>query len=109
MVAVRRDLNDIRRELASDNEMIPALFNALSDSGRFRLFMLLSKRADLCVSDAAAVLGISVPAASQQLKILEMAGLVHRERLGQKCSYHVRKKDPVVSAIVRLCGKGRKK
>lgn len=108
MAAARRDLNDIRKELAADDETLPAVFAALADAGRFRLFMLLSKRSDLCVSDAAAVLGISTPAASQQLKILEMAGLVHRERLGQKCSYHVRKKDPVVAAIVRLCAKGRK-
>ena len=103
----RDSLNDLRRELAARDEALPSVFSALGDSGRFKLFSLLSKRSDLCVSDLAAVLGISVPAASQQLKILELAGLVRREREGQKCSYRVRTNDPVVSAIVRMSAKGR--
>ncbi|MEK7513140.1 MAG: metalloregulator ArsR/SmtB family transcription factor [Patescibacteria group bacterium] len=104
----RETLNDIHRTLAGRNDLLPSLFSALADERRFKLFTLLSKRSDLCVSDLAAVLGVSVPAASQQLKTLELAGLVRRERLGQKCSYRVRRKDPVVAALVRLTQKGRK-
>lgn len=101
-------LNDIRRELAERNDVLPTVFGALSDEGRFKIFSLISKRSDLCVSDLAAVLGVSVPGASQQLKILESAGVVRRERLGQKCSYSVRKDDPIIRAIMRLNGKGRR-
>jgi len=108
MPVTRDTLNDIRRDLAERNETLPTLFGALADDGRFKLFSLLSRRANLCVSDVAAVLGISVPAASQQLKVLEMAGLLHREREGRKCSYSIRRKDPLVAAIVKMSAKGRK-
>jgi DNA-binding transcriptional ArsR family regulator len=101
-------LNDIRRELAGRNDVLPAIFSALADESRFRMFTLISRRPGLCVTDFAAVLGVSVSAASQQLKILEFAGIVRRERLGQKCSYSVRRDDPVIRAIMKLNGKGRR-
>ena len=78
------------------------MFNALSDLNRFRVFKLLARRQDLCVSDLARVLGVSVPAVSQQLRILEMNGLVYRERRGQMICYKVKKDDPVVKFVIKI-------
>lgn len=80
------------------------MFNALSDLNRFRVFKLLARRQNLCVSDLARVLDVSVPAVSQQLRILEMNGLVKRERRGQMICYKVKKDDPVVKFVIKITG-----
>lgn len=77
-------------------------FGALSDGGRIRIIKILSRRNDICVSDIARILGVSVPAASQQLKVLEMAGLVEKERCGQMVCYRLNKKEPFVKSILKV-------
>ena len=78
------------------------VFHALSDLGRWRIFRLLAQEHDLCVTDIADVLGISVPAASQQLKVMELTGLVERERRGQMICYQLKQEDPVVRTVLRM-------
>jgi len=85
-----------------DGDQLPLMFSALGDLGRFRVFALLTEHEDICVTDIANILGISVPAASQQLKILEMSGLVRRERSGQIICYHLKKDNPVVKLIIKI-------
>lgn len=70
--------------------------------GRYRIFKLLLQRHDLCVTDVANVLGISLPAASQQLRIMELSGLVKKERMGQMMCYCIREDDPVVKSIIKM-------
>lgn len=79
-----------------------AIFGVLGDSSRFRILELVAQKGDFCVSEIAAILKISVPAVSQQFRILEMAGLVERERWGQKICYKLNKKDSVVRSILKI-------
>ena len=93
----------IKKSIGGDkSEQLPFMFSALGDAGRFRVFTLLTEHKDICVTDIANVLGISVPAASQQLKILEMSGLVRRERSGQIICYHLKNDNPVVKLIIKM-------
>jgi ArsR family transcriptional regulator len=79
------------------------VFEALGDPTRLNIFKLLSKeKKDLCVTDIANVFKISVPAASYQLKILEMVGLIERERMGQMTCYTLREKDPLVRNVLKI-------
>lgn len=77
------------------------MFNALSDLNRCKIFRLILKQHSptLCVSDLAQLLKISVPAASQHLKILEITGLIQKQRQGQKTVFSVTHGDPLISAI----------
>lgn len=84
---------------------IPLTFAALADPGRFRVFQLLVKHCGVCVSDVAGVLGTSLPVASQQLKILEMSGIVKKERSGKMRCYQLRNEDPIVRSIVKIINK----
>lgn len=95
------DVRMLRSEVERDEDL-PQLFNALSDVGRLRIFRLLMRNEDLCVTDIANILKTSVPAASQQLKVLELSGLVRREREGQMICYRVKTGDPLVKAVMRL-------
>lgn len=100
----KEEIRTARQDITTEEEQLPLMFNALSDMGRYRIFKLLLQRQDLCVTDVANVLGISVPAASQQLRIMEMSGLVKKERMGQMTCYCVRVDDPLVKSIIKIIG-----
>lgn len=93
------------KRIAATDKNLPKLFGALSDSRRFGMFELLLEKKDICVSEIAALFHISVPAASQQLKVLEQAGLVERCREGQRTCYEVKRNDPVLKSIVAIINK----
>lgn len=79
------------------------LFRALGDRQRYQIFCLLLQSHDLCVTDIARVFGLSVPAASHQLRLLELAGLAKRVRTGQMICFEVNNRHPLISIIKRLC------
>ena len=64
-------------------------FNALGDKTRFRLLQLLLEDDGICVSELASEIKISNAGVSQQLKIMEQAGIMTRKRMGQKICYSV--------------------
>ena len=62
------------------------VMKALSDPNRVRLLKLLQQR-KMCVCEIRAALGIAQPTASKHLKIMEVAGLVSREKEGLWVNY----------------------
>jgi len=70
----------------------------LGDKTRYKMFKLLSSKQELCVSEIADKLDISVSAVSQHFKNFEMNGLVDKKRTGQKICYGL-KKDVLVNDI----------
>jgi predicted transcriptional regulator len=78
------------------------VFSALGDKTRFRLLQLLKSNHEICVSELAAEIGISNAGVSQQLKILEHAGLVERQRMGQKICYQISDATKVNQKILSL-------
>lgn len=92
---IKKDVNRGCMELA-------LTLDALSDAGRLKIFRLLAKYENLCVTDLANVLEVSVPAASQQLRIMELSGLVIKERRGRRICYTLVKGLPLVRALRRI-------
>tara|TARA_Y100000310_G_scaffold335775_2_gene418661 strand:+ start:1668 stop:1982 length:315 start_codon:yes stop_codon:yes gene_type:complete len=98
-----KELQEMQKSLKGARDRLAFVFEALGDSTRLKIFKLLSKKKeDLCVTDVANVFKMSVPAASYQLKILEMVGLIQRERMGKMTCYTLREKDPLVQSIVKI-------
>lgn len=100
----RVQLHEIRAAVGQGSPRLLPVFAALSDPGRFRIFRLLSQQQqhELCVTDVARVLQVSVPAASQQLKVLELSGLVRKQRVGQMMCYALKRDTPLVRSLMRL-------
>jgi DNA-binding transcriptional ArsR family regulator len=90
----------------SDNRL-PIIFKALGDPNRCRIFRLFIKQNDtpLCVSDIAQVLRISVAGASQHVKILEITGLIRKNKKGQKVYFQIEDQDPLVKSILQAITK----
>lgn len=80
----------------------PLIFGALSDPTRFCIFRILLNHKNLCVTDIAEICGLSVAAASHQLKILELVGLVERKRQGKMICYEIKKSEPIVIAFNKV-------
>ncbi len=87
----------------TDNQLID-IFSALGDKTRYQILKLLSSEEDICVSELAEQVGISNAGVSQQLKILEKAGLVERNRMGQKICYSVKISNDVNRKLYKLIG-----
>jgi len=105
-----REVLKIQKEFKENDERLPILFDVLGDSRRFPMFKLLMTHHGLCVTEIAKVFNISTPAASQHLRVLEMAGLIEKERMGQMTCYKIRKRNPLTRRITKIFGlKGRAK
>ena len=73
------------------------LFKVFGDSTRIKILNILAGR-ELCVCDIAAVLGLTQPAVSYQLKALKGAYLVKCRRAG-KTAYYTLSDDHVATII----------
>ena len=77
------------RSALQDDEVYVALaetFRALADRTRAKIVCLLMRR-EMCVTDLAAVVGVTESAVSQHLRLLRAQGLVRHRRDGQHVFY----------------------
>lgn len=76
-----------------------AAFDALSEPNRCLIFRALLKTKQLSVGELASIVGISVPLASQHLKILLHANLVCKEKSGRNVNYCINDSSSLVLAL----------
>lgn len=98
----KEQIEKIKQKSQLKNSKLPFVFSALGDPNRLRAFLILCQTEDVCVTDYAKIFGVSVPAASHQLKVLELSGLAKRERHGQVICYKVNRGDVLVSSIINI-------
>lgn len=98
----KKKIAALKAGIVSDSGGSHLVFQALGDAGRFTIFRLLMEHKDLCVTDIANVLGITVSAASQQLRVLERLGLVSKVRMGQMVCYELNCANRTAKQLSRL-------
>src|SRR5512135_719229 len=76
------------------------VFAALASLPRRQILAFLGQTA-LATSDLAARFGMSAPAVSRHLSVLQQAGLVSAERQGQRVLYRLRR-DALLDALARF-------
>lgn len=80
-----------RRPLAAAPEVVERLrqtFQALADPTRIRIILRLAG-GEMCVSDLAGTLGLTMPTISHQLRLLRHLGLVRARREGRMAFYRL--------------------
>ena len=96
-------IEKLRRRLKKDyDKKLPLIFSALGDHCRFFIFQFLIMQKEACVTDVSRICNITMSAASQQLKTLEMSGIVVKERMGQMVCYKLHEEDIFIKSLVRL-------
>lgn len=98
----KKQTADIKAELASEEVVFPLAFQALGDPCRFKIFKVLTQYHDICVTDIANIFGITLSAASQQLRVLERLGLVLKMRMGQMVCYEINNDNQIVKPLIKL-------
>ena len=101
-VFVDRAAANAARRAIHDNETLRGLsetFKALGDPTRLKICLALA-RTELCVSDIAALLGVSESAVSHQLRLLHTLRLVRLRRQGKMTYYTL--DDEHIEDLIRL-------
>jgi DNA-binding transcriptional ArsR family regulator len=80
---------------------VPKVFDSLRDPTRCRIFHLFVQNKELCVTDVAKITNISMPSASQHLKILEIRNLLNKERKGRVIYYYLNQNNKIVMALIK--------
>ncbi|MFA5991377.1 MAG: metalloregulator ArsR/SmtB family transcription factor [Candidatus Doudnabacteria bacterium] len=92
----------VRKYLEKKNIKLTLIFKTLSEVNRCKIFWMLVTEEKMSVSSAAKVLNISLPLASQHLKILLQNGLLKKEKLGQKVYYELNRENPFVKPLIEV-------
>jgi DNA-binding transcriptional ArsR family regulator len=87
-------------KLSQRDERFINAMQILGDKTRYKIFRLLLGDEELCVTEMAEYLGISIPAVSQHLRRFELVGLVEKNRMGQKICYMLKTNDPIVKLLM---------
>lgn len=101
----KKQIENLKKRITAhkgQQNIVQPIFDALSDPTRFRMFQLFLECKELCVTDVAEIFDISVPAASQQLKILDTAGLLKKERMGQMICYMAKRDSPHIRSLINV-------
>ena len=94
-------LASVRAAMPPEGELaaLAELFKVFGDSTRIRILYILD-RGELCVCEIAALLGLTQPAASYQLKALKRSRLVKSRREGKTVYYSLA--DDHVAVIIGM-------
>ena len=87
----------LRRDELDD---MVTMFKALGDTSRMKIIALLTREPNLCVSDIAAKLDMSVSRVSHHLKLLEHLGFVKHRQEGKQV-YHRIEDDCIIDIMAR--------
>ncbi|PIP61824.1 transcriptional regulator [Candidatus Roizmanbacteria bacterium CG22_combo_CG10-13_8_21_14_all_38_20] len=95
-------ISKIKESLKTQNISLVNAFSLLGDKNRFLIIKLLIEQGEMCVTDLANVLDISVSAVSQHLRILEMSRMIEGEKMGQMICYKPKIDDLRIKKIINL-------
>ena len=98
----KREVKALRSRVEDPDDRLITMLDALSDRRRYCMFKLLLKNPEICVTDLANIFDITVSAASQQLRILELSGLVRKERQGQTICFEPRIDNAQVKSLIKI-------
>jgi len=97
----KKEIASNRKVLSDVDRTMAAAFKVLSDVNRYRIFRILAQQPKLAVSDIALILGISLPLASQHIRVLERANLLQKERIGKKIVPRLEHGNPLVQVVAK--------
>ncbi len=96
-----QEIAKVKKYLNGKDQNLAETFKLLSDPNRCKMFRALAKHKQISVSDAANILDISLPLASQHLKILYQGDLLAKKKEGQSVYYSLNEHNPFVDSILR--------
>lgn len=103
-----KEIKNKRKLFSETDKAMVTSFKVLSDINRYRIFRILAEQPKLSVSNIARILNISLPLASQHIKILTNAKLLQKEKFGKKVFPKLEYGNPFVQAVVKTIEEAQK-
>ncbi len=104
--ADEQQINRCKNNLNSKGDALRFLSNILNVSGndvRLKILFLLQQEKRLCPCDLSDILEMTLPAISQHLKKMRLAGIVQQDRIAQTIFYSISKEyEILVSPILQV-------
>jgi DNA-binding transcriptional ArsR family regulator len=94
-----KQIAKIRKGLNGNAQRVA--FKILADSNRYRISQILNEHLQLSVSDISKILKISIPLASQHLKVLEQGNILQKEKRGQNVYFKLRTDNRIAQIIIQ--------
>jgi DNA-binding transcriptional ArsR family regulator len=91
--------------ISKSEERLIFAMQLLGDKTRYKIFKLLVVSDEMCVSDIAKELDVTVSAVSQHFRHFELIGLVNKQRMGQKMCYMLKADDALVKELITIIKK----
>lgn len=104
----KKQTASIKAKFSSEEADFTLAFQALGDPCRFKIFKVLMRYHDICVTDIANICDITLSAASQQLRILARLGLVQKTRMGRIVCYEINVENTIAKQLFKFI-RGRNK
>ena len=98
-----KQVQALQNKSTANTSQLPRVLGALRDQARRGFFRLLVPGQNLCLTDMVQLFNLSDLATSEQLKMLELAGLVSPARRGQLTCYWVKAEDSLVTQGAQDC------
>lgn len=95
-------IEHIQSTLCRTDDTFWQFFKVLGDCARYRMVKVMMHYRKMSVTDLAQIIDISVPAASQHLRVLKEAGLLTKKRVGRTIYYELTEDDQFVTKIIDL-------
>lgn len=95
----KKEIQENRKIFSESDKTMAAAFKVLGDINRYRIFRVLAQQPKLSVSNIARILDISLPLASQHIKILKHADLLQKEREGKKVFPKLDSSSPFIQVV----------
>ncbi|GBD34302.1 Cadmium resistance transcriptional regulatory protein CadC [bacterium HR35] len=99
----KKELNKLKQYTKGDLKEFLTIFEALSDENRCKMFRIFAKqKGNICVSDFAKILGLTLAGTSQHLKILERADIIKRIKKGKMVCYEINKNNKIIRSLLKV-------
>lgn len=96
-----KEIQKNRKILNETDKSMAMVFKVLGDVNRYRIFRILVEQPKLTVGGIAYILNISIPLASQHIKILVHTNLLQKERTGKKVYPKIEHSNPFVKTVIK--------
>ena len=89
-------------KLTQEEQQMVRIMQLLGEQTRYKMLKIMLREKNMCVSDIASRLDVSVSAISQHFRSFEMTGLVDKKRDGQRVCYSLDSNNDLMSALTRI-------
>lgn len=97
----QKEINKNRKRFSEKDLSVSALFKILSDTNRYRIFLLLIGSPRFSIGTIAKILDISLPLASQHIRLMVHARVLQKTRDGKRICIQLERRNPLLTSIIK--------